>query len=189
LRHLQPPAGAPSKELWIKTRSSWVAVFHNLERGGDLIAPVSLLCETIGCRGLAVTCHPNIALRKENDGWSGTYGGLGFALFSPDSPGPMRYQRHILLYNDGGKWKFLSEGSPQNFEHTEPYTSLRVRDRFSIDMLRDYCAALGIRAFESGFYGPNAMLIEHTKNGMPVAFPLDEVQRRLGIDRRKTLRF
>jgi hypothetical protein len=63
--------------------------------------------------------------------------------------------RAILAMNDGGPWRFDLVGEPLPFEQVERYSARRIRDRFTIPMLRDYLLALDIRAFDADFYAPD----------------------------------
>jgi hypothetical protein len=68
-----------------------------------------------------------------------------------------RLSRSIVAMNDGGRWYFHLKGTPLPFEQPEHYRARRVKDRFTIPMLRDYLAAMDIRAFDADFYAPDRM--------------------------------
>ena len=86
--------------------------------------------------------------------------------------------------NDGGKWIFETIGEIQPFERVEKYKVKRIRDRFTNDLLEQYCLALGIRLFEAEFYGHSGVLIErldHLQAG-ETALTLIEAKWRLGVE-------
>lgn len=68
--------------------------------------------------------------------------------------GPEGTERAVDATNDG-HWVFGAHGAPQPFERPERYAERRIRDRFTPQMLGAYLAALGIRAFDEGFYMPD----------------------------------
>jgi hypothetical protein len=43
--------------------------------------------------------------------------------------------------NDGGKWIFATRGNVQPFERVERYKAGRIRDRFTDELLEEYCQA------------------------------------------------
>src|SRR5262249_42389236 len=67
--------------------------------------------------------------------------------------------RAIDAAHDGGGWVFETSGDIQPYEKPEMYVARRVRDRFTPDLLEEYCRALGIRLFDEHFYGPKGILI------------------------------
>jgi hypothetical protein len=91
--------------------------------------------------------------------------------------------RSIAAVNDGGRWTWDESGTPQLFETPDRYAARRIRDRFTIEMLDAYCRALGIRYFDSEFYGPDAVLIEDTRPDDPPfrSVPWDGVRAELGL--------
>jgi hypothetical protein len=92
--------------------------------------------------------------------------------------------RSIAAANDGGSWVFYATGDVQSFEQTECYLAPRVRDRFTPDILRSYCRALGIDVFSEAFYKPSAVLTEHHHpNEKKVrSMTLSERRRELGLE-------
>jgi len=61
--------------------------------------------------------------------------------------------------NDVSGWEFRATGSPQPFERTEQYLKEKTADRFTSEMLGEYCHALGIDLFDENFYcGPGVLI-------------------------------
>ncbi|PPH59611.1 hypothetical protein C5C93_08425 [Rathayibacter toxicus] len=93
--------------------------------------------------------------------------------------------RAIELIKDG-RWSLDLSGDPLPFEDLEAYKNRRVAERFTPDMLNDYCAALGLCPFDDDFYpGPcflSKTLSDRPFLGKPETFA--EAQLRLGITRR-----
>lgn len=52
-------------------------------------------------------------------------------------------RRLIRTLRDDSRWEFYQQGEPMHFEDSSAYERRRIRDRFTPDMLRSYCAALG----------------------------------------------
>ncbi|GLZ32755.1 hypothetical protein Lesp02_49430 [Lentzea sp. NBRC 105346] len=69
---------------------------------------------------------------------------MQFHLWGPEGEKPLGYVRTIDAIDDG-RWVFEQSGTPLDFEEPQNYSKQRIRDRFTVDMLDRYCAALGIR--------------------------------------------
>lgn len=52
-------------------------------------------------------------------------------------------RRFVRAFRDDPSWEFYQRGEPLDFEDLEAYTRQRIRDRFTPEMLRSYCASLG----------------------------------------------
>ena len=96
--------------------------------------------------------------------------GESFALYGLGSD-PLRDVRTVNAVNDGGQWVFHEFGDIQPFEETDKYSTKRVKDRFTFDMLKRYLIHLGIDAFNEDFYLPSgnveAILIEKVGKMFP----------------------
>ena len=174
LRLLEPLTTLRRRELLLSTKSSWTACFDNSARGGDPFGTASHLALAMKCRSLVVRCIPH-TLRAESDQAVGTYGAVQFELFAPEEREWLNYERAVGVGNDGGRWVFIDEGKPLPFERTERYKEKKIRDRFTPELLEEYCAALGIRLFDEDFYGPHGVLVT-------VADPLPEGQKAISLD-------
>jgi hypothetical protein len=83
-----------------------------------------------------------------------------FELFADHPTDFLNYERTITVTKEATRWEFEADGTVQPFERTEKYKERRIKDRFTPEMLEEYCAALGIRLFDPAFYGPDGWLIE-----------------------------
>lgn len=177
LQKLVPLTIPPTKELLTRTVSQWTAYFDNGAQGGEPSNRVSFLARILKCRGVAITCVPDI----EGKTGRGIPGGIIFNLLAPESRYFLNYERSVGVLNDG-KWKFIDEGSSQPFEQPDSYKNRRIKDRFSPALLEEYCAALGIRAADPSFYGPHGSILErvHPQWG-GVKLSLLEARERVGI--------
>ena len=180
LLRLEPLITPPRRELLVKTKSSWTAYFDNGTNGGDPTGPIGYLAQRLKCRGLAVRCVPH-TLRDESSDAKGTYGSMQFGLFAPEPREWLNYERAITAANDGGKWVFITTGTIQPYETPERYNAKRIRDRFTDEMLEDYCRALGIELFDPDFYGPEGLLVEVLDPLPPRHVPLSLAEARLRI--------
>ena len=98
----------------------------------------------------------------------------------------VRWQKRILhsvKVNGVHGWTFKTLGLAQDFEHVERYGNGRIADRFTADMLEDYCRALGINLFDETFYG-DAGCITHSYPWFLPKLPtvtLAEAREQLGL--------
>lgn len=157
--------------LFVPTGSPWTAYFDNGWRGPDPGGVTGYLApERIGCRGLWMSAIPH-TLRHTPAGGRGRYGSAQLGLYGPGGAPPDNAIRVIYAVNDGGPWEFGQFGEPLPFEETERYRARRIKDRFTLEMLRDYLQELGIRAFQEDYYLPaednTAVLLERTDFHLP----------------------
>lgn len=144
---LPPCKAMADRHLVVPTDGHWTAVFGNTSNPpGPRWATTRL-----GCRGLRVVAVPNSVSK---DGKSGRLGGTFFELYDGD-----RLIRSVVCYNDCGKWKFMVKGVTQEFERTDQYEVKPTKEKFTFEMLDEYCRALGIRAFDDDFYKDEAILV------------------------------
>jgi hypothetical protein len=54
--------------------------------------------------------------------------------------------------NDGGRWKFGTNGEPLPFENLRQYETRRIQDRFTLEMLAQYLGSFGIDYLSSEYY-------------------------------------
>jgi len=151
LLQLEPLSTPSQRTLWLKTQSTWTAFFNNSLIGADSASPISYLSNLIKCRGVAVSCRPHIKAK-------GLFGSCKFQLFSPDQKNFLNYERSLAATNDGGKWVFVSTGTIQPYERPEQYNNNKIANRFNPEMLEEYCAALGIKLFDTNFYMGDGLL-------------------------------
>lgn len=75
--------------------------------------------------------------------------------------------RTIQASRQSSRWEWHESGEPLPFEDPTRYAAKRVRDRFDLEALNDYCAQLGIRRADPSFYGPHAILEELDASSWP----------------------
>ncbi len=138
--------------LFIPTGSKWTAYLDNGWQGTDISA-VSYLSRKMGCRAVRAVSVPH-TMRKTPTGELGRYGVTIFELYSAETNGssPLNIRRSISAANDGGRWRFDSNGEPLDFERPEWYKARQIRDRFTPVMLDDYLRHFGIQFFSPDFY-------------------------------------
>lgn len=181
LSKLEPLITPPRKLLLLSTKSRWVAYFDNGTGGGDPSSFVGYMSQQLKCRGLAVTFIPGRA--DEVPFADPDSSAVRFVLYAPEVREWLNIERSISVENDYGEWTFNASGSVQPFEKPDRYHARTVKNRFTPKMLEEYCSALGIRLFDSDFYGPAGVLV---KIGDPlppefVAISLAEAQSKLGL--------
>jgi hypothetical protein len=183
ISRLEPlTGGVRPRELLVATSNAeWTAVFDCGVDGGDQVTTVGHLSRTIPCQGVVVTSIPHTASK---DGRSGRYGALQFEMFGPVRTEFLNYVRTISLIHDGARWRFDANGTVQDFEDLDAYQRRRVRDRFTLANLIDYCAALGVAPFDQDFYPGPSVLLETpaTPPREAKVLSLSEARAWLGID-------
>lgn len=165
LSKLEPLTSPLDRYLLIETHSDWSAIFANGLRINDVFGPVSYLAEVLKCRGLHVHCVPDRSRIRENDRIQ-TWGAIRFSLYGPDKTDWLNRIRHVGVTNDVDGWQFAAEGTIQPCEEAENYSSRRILDRFTPELLERYCAALGIQLFDGDFYGGRC-LASHVRSDAP----------------------
>jgi hypothetical protein len=162
-----PPltGGVRPRELLVGTVGDrWTAYFDCGFQGGDPVSTVGYLSQELKCHGVMLDSTPHtIGTSLETPG---RYGSVQFELYGPLQTDFMNYVRTISASHDGSRWVFDQSGTVQAFEQPDHYTARKVRDRFPSDLLAQYAAALGIRAFDEDFYTNQAVLIE-TRQKVP----------------------
>lgn len=183
LRKLEPLTGsAIPRVLLVSTVSpEWTAYFNCDVQGTDPVGPVGHLSRTLRCSGVNVCVVP--PTKRTPLEVPGRYGAVQFELLGPFPTYFMNYVRTISLTHNGHRWRFDANGQVQDFERPDVYEARRVRDRFSVALLEEYCQKLGLRPLEESYYGRDALLIEHSVK-LPrdaMVLTLEEAQGRLGI--------
>jgi hypothetical protein len=157
--------GERRRHLFMPTRSPWTAYVDNAWQGTDAASAMAYMARTLGCRGMRVVAVPQ-TLRGDK----GRYGAVMLEVYGPRQTDWLNYLRTLYAANDGGRWVFGQSGEPFAFEKLEQYQARRVRDRFTLDMLKEYLHHLGLSPFEEDFYLPRgtaAWLVEKTGPVVP----------------------
>ena len=153
LRQLEPLSAPLTRSLWVQTNSNWTAYFDNSINGSDPFGPISYLSRCLGCRGLILSCCPDIPDQ--------VYGQTRFDVYGQSPADQFNCTRVVAATNDGGRWSWDLVGEPLAFEETEAYSRKRIRDRFTPDMAVRYCSAFGVNSDADGFYGQSGCLVEN----------------------------
>ena len=160
LRLLEPLDTGSQRVLLLSTKGRWTACFDNGARGGNPSTFVGELSQQMKCRGVTCGSVPN-TLTKADVGKLGTWGAVKFTLFAPEERDYLNIERSVSVINDVRGWTFNSVGKVQDFEQIDRYGARKIADRFTSEMLEDYCRALGINLFDENFYG-GAGFITHS---------------------------
>jgi hypothetical protein len=183
LPFLEPlTGGARPRELAVEMEGRWTAYFDCSIRGTDAVSAVGSLTRKLDCEGVAVRTTPHTFGCAGVD--RGRFGSVQFEMFGPQNDGHfLNYVRSIAVAFTGRTWVFTANGTEQPFEAINRYSTPRVRDRFTSEMLEEYCRAVGIDVFNEAAYGPRATLIESDEpvpaDGLILTLP--ETQRWLEI--------
>ena len=158
---LLDPLSAPwDKEVIIETKSDWVAYFNNQRIGGDPFPPVSYASKLLHCRSIIFSDCPQLYVNRKLT----TYGAVGFSVFTDVDTDWLNYERSVVSYNDGGRWKFTNIGTPYPFEEIKRYENKVIRLRMTDDLIEEYASHFGIRLFDESFYQGRFCLIEQLNN-------------------------
>lgn len=184
LHLLEPLTTLRTRQLLISTKSEWTAYFENRIVGGDAVSVVGYLSQQLGCDGLAISCVPDTLNSNEGRG-RGTYGAVSFELFSESATEFLNYERSIAAINDGGKWRFVASGKVQPYEQNEMYKRRSVRERFTCNLLNEYCQAIGIDPFSENYYEPDGVLFVSKAPSIPnfEQISLADARERLGLSK------
>ena len=158
LRRLEPLDSGSQRVLFLSTTGRWTACFDNGSKGGNTSTFVGELSQQMKCRGVACGCIPNTLTRSDVRKF-GTWGAVKFTLFAPERRDFLNIERSVSVINDVRGWTFNSVGRVQDFEQVERYAARRIANRFTPEMLEDYCRALGIDLFDEGFYGGAGFIV------------------------------
>jgi hypothetical protein len=87
----------------------------------------------------------------------------------------------------GPRWHFILDGELQEIEELDRYADARVRSRFTEELLERYCSAVGVRLFDTGFYGSGLLVESSLPDNLgpealhPVSF--EDLRRSSGLQR------
>jgi len=146
----------PRRFLFIQTHSSWTAYFDNWWLGSDA-GCLDYVASQLRCRAVRVVQAPDTSRSSTS---TRNFGATILELYGPNPTAFLNHERSLAVANDGGRWVFTQAGTPLPFEQLDAYLNRRVRDRFTPELLQSYLRALGIDAFEEGFFGPHGILLE-----------------------------
>ncbi|MBT2585352.1 hypothetical protein [Arthrobacter sp. ISL-95] len=148
------PLGDGTRKLFLETSNKdWTGVVSNSVGGSDLNSVLEVQYgQRQKIRSVIVTEIPHTLDKKNYEQHRGRYGVRSFTV-----RGPGGFVRSVRLVNED-KWVFYTTGSePFDFENTEAYRKSRKTERFTHEMLLDYCHHLGIEPFNADFYVPNGL--------------------------------
>ncbi|WP_040493075.1 hypothetical protein [Ilumatobacter nonamiensis] len=173
--------GCRPREMLTSMGPSWTAYFDCGLRGTDAVSTIGHLSSTVRCQGVAVRCVPHTSAHGDRPA---RLGAVQFEMFGPVPTDFLNYVRTISVAHTGSRWRFDANGTVQAFEETDRYSSRKIRDRFTSEMLEAYCGALGIQVFDLDAYGPDVVMVESDVPRSPTGSILTraETQQWLGIE-------
>lgn len=151
LHRLEPRMIPSWKQVVVSTSAdNWTAI---LSQGSD-IGTANVVGARLECLHFRTAHHAHITRDQKIVQYGGT--SLWMHLGA----------RHIrsIQASYQSRWQFDIFGDPQPFENLNNYTARKIRDRFTLEILNDYCHALGIERGNLDFYGPDGLLIEDNTN-------------------------
>ncbi|MDQ0649412.1 hypothetical protein QFZ53_003608 [Microbacterium natoriense] len=159
-RLLEPlTLGAYPRRLLLRTDGNeWTATVDCGAKGGDHASWVGYLSQRLDVDGVVATYVSS----DEGAAPPKRFGVVQLEVFGrPVKSGVLNYVRSVSVSQESsGRWRFEAHGETLSFEDVDSYKNRRVVDRFSPQLLEEYCAALGIRPFDKSFYAGGAVLCE-----------------------------
>ncbi|MBT2586451.1 hypothetical protein [Arthrobacter sp. ISL-95] len=146
------PLAAGAKTLFLETLDpSWtLAVNNNAYTGPDLSSMLTVeYAQNRRIKSVIVVEIPHTLDRKNYPQWRGRYGGRSFIVLGPG------HAKTGVFLNNSDRWEFARGGEILDFEDTGAYASPRTTDRFTHEMLVNYCRHLGLDPYNEDFYVPN----------------------------------
>ena len=153
LRELEPLSGPVKRALWVETKSGWTAYFDNSINGSDPYGPISYISGLLSCRGVTISCCPDIKGQA--------YGQTRFDLWGQEPVDAFNCTRSVGATHDGDRWSWDVVGESLPFERVETYSRKRIKDRFPPELANEYCLSLGVNPYAESFYGESGVLVEN----------------------------
>ena len=150
------PIGDLTKFVLVETIDGRTVLFNNF-LSGAVELPTWSAAEGLGVSGYHICNIPNTISKDQR---SGAWGAREIEYRTTETPFNQEPKFGIHLINDAGRWCFYRYGEKQPFENEKVYKSYRKTDRFTQEMLIDYCKALGIPVYDRNFYSDKYILIE-----------------------------
>jgi len=153
LQELEPLSGPMTRALWVETKSEWTAYFDNSIGGSDPYGSISYISRLLSCRGVTVSCFPDI---KEQSS-----GQMRFDLWGQEPVDAFHCTRSIAATREDDTWSWDVAGMPLSFEKMETYSRKRIKDRFPPELAIQYCLAVGVNPFDESFYAQSGVIVEN----------------------------
>ena len=158
------PIGLSDKFLLVETKDGHTALFANA-----FYSLVEMPTWTIG-KNLNVSVYfvCNVPNTISRDRKFGAYGGRILEFRKPEDPYGNEPTYRVSVINDAGKWCFERYGEKLAFEDEKAYKSFRKPNRFTVEILENYCREFGIPVYDREWYSNSRTVIER--------IPLSNVQ-------------
>ncbi|VEI13428.1 hypothetical protein [Trueperella bialowiezensis] len=173
-----------SQTAFVQTANpQWTAVFSNDSTAGQgsdgSVAAKRLRCDYV---------QASIGFASENPATGfGAKAGWLFYYTMPSFPyGVNMYVQVSDQGNHRVKWQFDHSAAFMPFEDLASYEKRRIVDRFSPQMVIDYCRAVGIDPYNEEFYSGPIFVVENSaakKNVEPQSLSYAQAQDRVGAHR------
>ncbi len=151
------PLGLADKFLMVETKDGRTVLFGNAFFS-FVQMPTWTVGESLDVSAYFVCNVPNTISRDQR---SGAYGGRILEFRKPEDPYGQEPTFYVGVINDAGRWCFYRYGEERSFEDKKAYKARRKRDRFTVEMLVEYCRELGIPVYDRSWYSENIITI-HT---------------------------
>jgi hypothetical protein len=154
------PLGLPVKYLLIETIDCRTVLFSNIPSGATEL-PTWYAMTKLQVPAYCITNRPNTI---SADRKSGVYGGRKIENRTITNPYNKEPTFGIQVINDAGKWHFYRFGDKLPFENEQAYERFRKMERFTQEMLVQYCTELGIPVYDKKWYSRKWILIQGNTN-------------------------
>jgi hypothetical protein len=181
LKECEPLTFPETKRLFVETSSAeWTALFLNTADVPSPSSTTAYLCRAMQVDGVCATWVPSTF---DENGTQLLHGVTRFEKFAAYDTGYLNYERVIEVAFEDGRWTFELSGAPQPFEQVDAYRARKSADRFTPQMLLEYCAACGIYPFDETYYSPLGVLMESKDTEIYRSGGYQDVQRELRIEK------
>jgi hypothetical protein len=178
LQSFEPLVSPMTRELLVSTDSGWTAIFGNSVGLSDCFTVSAMCARFLSVDAFAVVYAPD-RMDQVRDGAVNVYRSMQFQYYSARAEEPTRT---IVSSNDGGRWVFIDQGKPFEFEDAAKYLSKRVRDRIGPQDIEAVCNCFGVSLAKGDCFGSRSAMVTRNRpipNARVMAY--SEAQRALGI--------
>lgn len=146
LEKLLPLDGGSRWLLLETTNPEWTAVMDSSRQGANLHAALHMhFPDARGISTIEVEDVPKNLKRIPIEIARGRWGSRHLTVHDKDG------LKRFLSLTEFEPWKFNQNGEPYDFEDTSKYEEPKITDRFTHEMLVEYCRQLGLEPFEDDF--------------------------------------
>ena len=151
------PLGPRTKFLLVKSKDERTALFTNCSVCGSVELPTWIALKKLNVSAYFIRNVPNTISRDKR---SGRYGARSVEYRKVENPYNQEPTFGVHVVRDTSRWCFYRYGEKLPFEDEKAYKSLRKPNRFTVEMLVNYCRELGVPVYDRDWYSNNWIIVE-----------------------------